>query len=450
MKQLWHRPDFLKLWGGETLSLFGSQVTVLALPLTAILTLHATPAQLGLLGAARYAPFLLVTIFVGVWVDHHRRRPILMGANLGRAILLGLIPLTVALGVLRIEYLYVIAFLVGVLQVFFDLAYRAFLPSLVPRDQLIQANSRLEASSSSAEIGGPALGGFLVQLLTAPFAILVDAASFLISLGSLLLIRAKEPGLVSAPNGGRRKLWDEIRSGLRYTFGNPSLRAIGLEAATYNLFETLILTLFMVYAVRQLGVSSSTLGLMLAAGSVGALLGSLVAQVIERRWGFGPTLIASMVLACTAFLLIPLVHGAIIPVVSILIVAFFLNGIGLSISSIQAVSLRQLITPDQLLGRVNASYLLVVYGAMPLGALLGGTLGSWLGLRTALLIGACCLPLALVWVVFSPLRRLRTLDHLIVSQEAAPSSETLAPSLEGAYSHAHHNKERARSVSNES
>ncbi len=277
-----HQPDFLKLWSGETVSLFGSQFTVLALPLTAVLTLHATPSQIGFLGAVRYAPFILVTVFAGVWVDTHRR-PILICSNLGRAILLVLVPLAASLHILRIEYMYIVAFFVGLLQVFFDLAYRAFLPSLVTREYLVEANSKLQPSASAAEIGGPGLGGLAVQLFTAPFAFLVDATSFLVSTASLVFIRQSEP--IPSSSNGRQKFWPLLSEGMRITFTNPTLRAIGLEAATYNPFGTLILTLFVVYAIRELLITATILGLILEIGSVGALLGSLFAQTIQRRFG---------------------------------------------------------------------------------------------------------------------------------------------------------------------
>ncbi len=408
--KLWQNPDFLKLWSGETVSLFGSQFTVLAFPLTAILTLHATLAQIGLLGAARYAPFILITVFAGVWVDTHKRRPILMYTNLGRAILLILVPLAALLHILRIEYMYIVAFFMGLCQVFFDLAYRAYLPSLVTREHLVDANSKLQASASAAEIGGPGLSGLAIQLITAPFALLVDAASFLVSTLSLLLIRKQEP--TPSLSRGRQKLWQQISEGIRITFTNSTLRAIGLEAATYNLFGTLILTLFVVYAVRELAIPTAILGLILGTGSVGALLGSLSAQTIQRRFGFGRTLISSMFLACLALLVLPFAHRTTPLVVSLLIAAFFINEVGVAISNVQVVSLRQTLTPDHLLGRVNASYLLVVYGATPIGALAGGLLGGLFGLRTALTVGVCCLPLALVWIVFSPIRTFHTIDHL--------------------------------------
>jgi MFS family permease len=235
--------DFLKLWAGETASLLGTQVTVLALPLVAVITLHASTGEVGVLNACRYAPFVLVILFAGVVVDRVRRRPTLMLANAGRALLIGLIPLAAAFDSLRVEYLYVVAFLVGVLTVFFDLAYQAYLPSLVERERLSEANTRLQASASAAELGGPGLGGLLVQVVTAPFALLVDAASFVVSIVSLATIETREP----KPESERRPpMLKAIRQGFRFTFGNRYLRAIAGEAATFNLFEQTILTVFVV------------------------------------------------------------------------------------------------------------------------------------------------------------------------------------------------------------
>jgi MFS family permease len=402
-------PAFFKLWVGETVSLFGSQITTLALPLTAVLTLQATPAQLGVLNAARYAPFLLVTLFAGVWVDRGRRRPVLVGANLGRMVLLLLIPLAAVSGLLRVEYLYVVAFLVGVLTVFFDLAYQSFLPSLVRREHLVWGNSRLQASASTAEIGGPGLGGVLVELVTAPFALLFDALSFLVSAISLALIRAPES--TPTPPADRGGLRAEIGEGLRVTFGNRYLRAIAGEAATFNLFEQAILTLFVLYATRELGMGAGVLGLTIATGGVGALVGSLVAGYAASRFGLGAALVGSMTLACVAPLLIPLTGGDLAVAVPLLLLAFLAYGIGLGISSVHAVSLRQAVTPDGLLGRMNASYRFLVYGAIPLGALFGGVLGETIGLRPALVVSVLGLLLALAWVFFSPVPGLRRIPE---------------------------------------
>jgi MFS family permease len=393
----------LKLWAGETISLFGTQVTVLALPLVAVLTLGASAGEVGMLNAARFAPFIGVTLLAGVIVDRARRRPILIRTNVGRTVLLAVIPVAAAFDALRIEYLYVIGFLVGVLTVFFDLAYQSYVPSLVNRTELTGANSKLQASASAAEVGGPGLGGVLVQVVTAPFAIVLDAVSFLVSALLIGRIRAAEP----APETTEQpRTVAAIRAGFAFTFKNPYLRPIAGEAATFNLFEQALMTVFVVYAIRSLGFSPAILGLVLSTGAVGALIGSLAAASASRRLGLGPTILAVMVVACTVPIAIPFVDGALF-----LALVFFVWNLAVAVSNVLVVSLRQAITPDRMLGRMNASYRFFTYGAIPLGALLGGTLAEATDLRTALLVSALGLLLALSWIVASPLRKLRKLPE---------------------------------------
>lgn len=412
---LWRNRDFLKLWGGETVSLFGSHITNLALPLAAALTLNASPAQMGVLNALRYLPFLLITLFAGVWVDRHRRRPILVAADIGRALLMGLIPLLALAGVLAMEHLYAIVFAAGALTVFFDLAYGAYLPSLVERANLVGANSRLQASASAAEVGGPGLAGILTQLVSAPFAILLDALSFVVSALSLWLIRKPEDR--PARPDERRDLAREIREGLRVTFGNRYLRAIAGEAATYNLFNTAMDTVFVLYATRRLGIGPGMLGLIVATGSAGALVGAALAGPLGRRLGSGPTILLGMIVGCAAPLLIPLVVDASPVGLGMLVAAYFVGGMAVAVTNVHVVSLRQTITPDHLLGRMTASYRTVIYGTLPIGAMIGGYVGSAFGLRAALFVGALGVLSAVLWVIFSPVPGLRDL-----SSAAAPAS----------------------------
>jgi MFS family permease len=398
--------DFAKLWAGEAISLLGTQVTVLALPLVAVITLHATAGELGVLNACRYAPFVLVTLVAGVAVDRLRRRMTMIFANAVRAFLIALIPVAAALGALRMEYLYGVAFAVGVFTVFFDLAYQAYLPALVERAQLTPANSRLQASASAAELGGPGLGGLLVQALTAPFALAVDAASYLISVLSLSSIEHREP----KPEPGEcPHLLPAIRSGFRFTLGNAYLRAIAGEAATFNLFEQTILTAFVVYAIRVLDFSPGLLGLIISTGAAGALVGSLLSRRLERRFGFGPACVGSMAVACVVPLLIALPVGGGWATALALMSVFFVWGLGVAVSNVLVVSIRQTITPDAMLGRMNASYRFFTYGAIPLGALLGGGLAGLIGLRATLLVGALGMLLAPGWLVLSPVWQLQVL-----------------------------------------
>jgi hypothetical protein len=398
--------DFLKLWGGETVSLFGTQVTVLALPLTAVLTLEASASELGLLNAARFAPFIAVILFAGVWIDHRRRRPILIQTNVGRALLIALVPAAAFLDILRLELLYAVGFLVGVLTVFFDVAYPSYLPSLIGRSQLTAGNSRLEASRSAAEVGGPGVGGLLVQLVTAPFALLIDAFSFLFSAIVLSTIRAQEPEPATIE---RSPAWAAIREGFRFTFANRYLRPIAGEAATFNLFEQTIMTIFVIYAVRELDLSAGLLGLIISIGAVGALIGAVVARYPERRFGLGPTIVGSMLIGCTVPLALPLITGSKPLIVPLFGLTFFVWGLAIAVSNVHVVSLRQASTPDDLLGRMNASYRFFTYGAIPIGALSGGFLGEALGLRETLFVGSGGLLLALLWILASDVPRLREL-----------------------------------------
>jgi len=398
--------DFLKLWLGETISLFGTQVSVLALPLTAILVLGATPEQLGLLGAAEFSPFLVVTLVAGAWIDRRRKRPVLVAANLLRALLLGLVPVLGLAHALRIEHLYAIAFLTGILTVGFDIAYQSYVPALVPRHRLAEANGRLQGSASAAQIGGPGLGGILVQLLSAPLAVAMDALSYLASVVALLLIRTTESRPAPSDVGLRR----QIRDGLGATFGNPYLRALTGAAACFNLFEQLTLTTFLLYATRRLSLSAGLLGAIIAFGGAGALLGSLLAARVGGRLGSGRTMVGGLTLSCLAFIALPLAGGPGALTLVLLVTGFTLHGVGLGLFNVQLISLRQVITPAQLLARVTASYRLAAYGTIPLGALLAGLLGAAIGLRATLAVGAGGIVLAIAWLACSPIPRLARVD----------------------------------------
>lgn len=405
---LWRNRDFVRFWAGETVSLVGSQITALALPFMAVLVLDASPAQMGLLGALGFLPFLLVTLPAGAWIDRHDRRPVLIVANLGRGALLATIPIAALLGALRMEFLYLIAFAVGVLTVAFEVAYLAYVPTLVARERLTTANGRLLASASAAEMGGPGLAGLLISLIGAPLALAVDAVSYVVSAISLIGISRKER-LPPPDKLGRRDFIAEIREGLRITFGSPLLRAVAAEAATYNGLYQVIEVLVLLYFTRELGLDPATIGLLFAVGAVGALLGSLAAARLAERFGLGRAIVGSMVLGCGAPLLLPFAGGP--PIVATVIIgaSFFLGGFGVAVSNVHVVSIRQTATPDRLLGRMNASYRTVVYGVIPLGALVGGVLGELIGLRTTLAVAAVGLVFAPFWVLRSPIPRMQRL-----------------------------------------
>ena len=415
---LWREPDFLKLWAGETISLLGTQVSSLAIPLTAIALLNVGPNQLGLLRAAEFLPFIVLTLLAGTWADRHRRRPLMVAANLLRAALLLAVPLLAWTDRLELWHLYGIVALVGVGAVFFDLSYLSYLPSLVRREHLVEGNSKLAVSASVAEVGGPGLAGLLVQALTAPIAILVDAASYLASAASLLTIRTREPEPARAGRTGLRHLRSEIAEGLRVVLANRYLRAIAGEAFTYNLFVQFTETLFLLYAVEQLRYQPGAVGLILSGAAVGGLLGSVLAPRVVGRAGFGPTFLWSTALACVAPVLVPLASGP-RPLVTFLVGAsFFIGGAGITVAVVASTSLRQSLTPDRLLGRMNATMRLASYTAIPLGSLLAGFLGSAIGLRPALLIGAAGFALPVLCILISPIPGLRDLKE--APQEVPP------------------------------
>jgi MFS family permease len=402
---LWRHHEYLKFWAGQTISVFGSAITGLALPLTAVSILNATPSQMGILSAAATLPFLLVGLFGGVWVDRSRRRPILLSADVARALLVGSIPLAMVLGFLRIELLYVVEFLVGVATVFFDISYQSFLPVLVGREHLVEGNSKMEVSSSAAAIAGPGLAGVLIRFLGAPFAIALDAVSFVISAASLAWIHTPEP--VPVVPAKRPGVWREISEGLHVVFDNRLLWHIAGCTATNNLFSSMVGAVYVLYLSRQLGLTPETLGLIFAAGAPGFLIGALIAQRWAERLGVGPAIITASVLGSLAALLVPFARGPRPVLVGMLMLAGFLMGIGNVVYNVTQVSLRQAITPGRLLGRMNASMRFLVWGTLPLGSLIGGALGQTIGVHQTLIVGAAGGLPAVLWVLFSPLRTLK-------------------------------------------
>ena len=401
-RSLWRHADFMKLWGAETASQLGTQVSLLALPLLAISVLHATTFQVGALAAVETAPFLLVGLPAGAIVDRLRRRPVLIAGDLGRAALLLSIPIAHHFDQLTMAQLYVVGFLTGVLTVFFDVAYQSYLPALVERDQLVDGNGKLEISRSGAQIAGPGIGGVLIEWLTAPVAVFVDAVSFAASGLAIGAIRRDEPRIERPAE--HTPLRTEIVEGLRYVLGHPLLRSIAGSTATFNLFGSMMGAVLVVYMVRVLEFRPGVIGLILTVGNLGFLLGALLAAPAAKRFGLGPTIVASSALGAGE-LLVPLATGR--AAAAYIIAAMVVIGIGVPVYNINQVSLRQAITPDRLQGRMNATMRFMVWGTMPIGALVGGALGSAIGLRPTLWVAAIGVSLAFLWVFFSPVRSLR-------------------------------------------
>jgi MFS family permease len=413
---LWRNREFLKFWGGQTISVLGSAVTGLALPLTAVNTLNASSAQMGLLNAAGMLPFLLVALFAGAWIDRHRRRPVMLLANLGRAAILGLIPICALLGLLRMELLYAITFVVGVLAVFFDVAYMAFLPALVKRENLVEGNSKLEISNSAASIAGPGAAGWLIQMVTAPFAILIDAVSFLVSALTLGWIQVEEPQPIPAIKG-QGQLWHEIREGLDVIFSSRVLWSIAGCTGTTNFFIGILTSIFVFYMSRDLNLTPAQIGLIFVMGAPGALASSLIAARLTQRFGLGPTIIASSLASGLTGLLILAARGQGLRVIGLLALQGFLMGFCVTLYDINQVSLRQTITPDRLLGRMNASMRFLVWGTLPLGALASSAFSTLFGVFPTLVIGVLGSLFPWLWVFFSPVRHLRALPDSIRAQE---------------------------------
>ncbi len=406
---LWRHSDFLKLWSAETISQVGSQVSGLAIPLVAIITLHASAFQVALLSVVEFLPFILVSLPAGVWVDRLRRRPILIIGDLGRAALLASIPIAYAFDALTIGQLYVVGFAVGVLTVFFDVAYQSYLPSLVARDQLVDGNSKLEISRSGAQLAGPALAGALIQALKAPMAVLVDALSFVASGLFVLGIRKDEELPERTAHTAERRspfagMRGELSEGLRYVFGHRYLRWIAASTATFNFCGNVMGAIFLVYAVRSLDLTPGQIGLIFAIGNIGYLIGALTSNRIAARLGIGPTIVVGAAMGMAA-LLVPL--APMTGPIPFLIASQMIIGFGLPVYNVTQVSYRQAITPERLQGRMNSVMRFIVWGVIPLGNLLGGVIATTIDLRAAIWVGAIGMSLAVLPVLLSPVRTLR-------------------------------------------
>jgi MFS family permease len=399
--------DFLKLWGGQSIWMVGTQVSLLAIPLTAVITLDASAAQMGLLAAVQQAPWLLVGLFAGAWVDRLRRRPVIIVTALGSALLLSSIPAVALLGLLTLWQLYIVGFLTGTLLVFFYVAYQSYLPSLVPRGQLPAANSRLEASRSLAQIAGPSAGGVLVHLLTAPIAVAFQAVSMVVSAVLFGVIRREEP---PPEPRERRGVWKDIAEGMGVVVREPLQRVIAGSGMVITFFWAAQDAIFVLYATRELEVSPALLGIILAAGAPGGLLGAVLAAKAARRFGEGRTLLWAYFLDSVSFLVIPfagIIPGPEAAAAAVLIFSKFIFGIGAITYGVNGISLIQAITPSRLLGRVHATRRFFIQGSMPLGALLGGFLGETLGLAPTILVAAVGSFSGTLWVFLSPLKDAR-------------------------------------------
>lgn len=397
-------PDFRAFWIGQTISVIGDQVTVVALPLVAVLVLKADPAQMGLLTAATLIPHLLFSLPAGVWLDRvHRRRRLMIASDFGRAVLGLTIPAAWLLHVLTLEQLFVVGFLAGSLTVVFDILWATIFVSVAPRERYVEGNTLLSGSRSIAVVVGPSIAGGLVQALGAPIAIVVDSVSFIASAISLRFVHS--PEVPAEPD--ETPLRERLMVGLRFIARDPIMRATILSAAWINFFNFGFAALFLLYATRELGVPPALLGLVLGAGAVGGVVGAVIAAAVGRRIGLGPAFLLGCLLFPAPLILVPLATGPLPLVLAFLFMAEFGGGIGVMILDINIGAAILARTPDRIRNRVMGSFRFINYGIRPIGALVGGFLGSVIGVRETLFVVTIAAVLGFVWLIGTPVIGMR-------------------------------------------
>jgi MFS family permease len=446
-RSLWRNRDFSKLWVASTISLFGTQISQLAIPVIAVLILNAPPFEVALLGTFEFLPFLLFTLPAGVWVDRLPRRRILIGGDVGRAALLATIPVAYAFHALTIWQLYVVGFLMGICTVFFDVADQSYLPTVLEREELVDGNGKLQAAFSTAQLLGPPAGGGVVALLTAPFAVIFDAISYVISAVLIFTIRRPEkPAAASArpaaaaaeesfesPSGAasvaaessvareteaeRPNVRREVAEGLRFVLGHRYLRNIAATTGSSNLFSNILFAIFPVYVYVNLSLTPGTVGLIGGGFGAGALLGAFIAGRAGERLGIGHAIVISIVVGALGSLVMPIAsHDNALWLIG---GGGFLGGIGQVVYNVNQVSLRQAITPEPLLGRMNATMRFLVWGTIPIGQVIGGLIATVFGTHVAIWVGAVGGLFAFLPVFFSPVRSLQRIpEPEVVAQPA--------------------------------
>lgn len=403
---LWRHADFFKLWTAYTLASLSSTITTLALPLIASLTLHASPFEMGLLGTAATLPNLIVGLFAGAWADRVKRRPTLVAAHSVRALLLITIPSALSLDVLSIWQLYGVLFLFGTCTTFFDVAQVTYLPSLVGKAHLLRANSQLAASSSAMMAVGPGLAGVLIQLVTAPLAILADASTLLVA--AVLVTKIKMPEADLEPVR-QKNIWHSISEGLRPLYTHPLLRSVAGSSMIYLFFRSIMLAVDLLFATRILGLSPLALGVVFGVGGLGAVLGASVAARLTNTFGLGVTMISANLAGSLSLLLVPLASALPEAAIYLLCIAQSVSQFMGAVFYVNQTSLLQSLAPKNLLGRMVASHRFLTMGIIPIGSLIGGLLGEAFGIQTTLIIGALGMLLPAVWLWLSPLRSVRDL-----------------------------------------
>jgi MFS family permease len=387
--RLWRNANFMRLWVGQTISEAGTQVSALAVPTVAILLLHASPFQVGLLTALEFLPFPVLGLVAGVYADRLKRRPLMIASDLGRMVALLTIPVAFSFGVLTIEQLYVVGLVVGVFNVFFGISYQSYLPALIDRADLVEGNSKLEVSRSTAQLAGPAIAGFAIQAIGAARAIYLDAASYLVSAASLWLIKKPEPQPAPATASGRTGFWHEMWEGIQVVIHNPTLWKIAGCTATANLGSNMAFAVELIFMYRYLHLAPGLVGIVFAVGAVGGLLGAIATSAVVKRLGVGVTLLVS-ILGGSLLMATPLAAQTNAPV--------FLGAL------FTQVSLRQAITPDRVQGRMNATMRTIVWGTIPIGSVVGGILGTVIGVVPTIVLGGFIALLAAGWILAGPIR----------------------------------------------
>lgn len=403
---LWRQRDFLNVWAAETISVFGSQFYMIAMPLAAVIVLDATAFEMGLLFAIEMLPFLLFGLLAGVLADRKRRRSIMIVSDFARAAILAAIPITWYLDMLSWTVMFGVAFLAGMFTAFFDIAYQAYLPVLVKRSLLLDANSKLETSRASSQVAGPSIAGIVVDAIGAPFAIAANSVSFLGSAAFLLRVKKKE---IVEEVETKKSVISEIREGLHIVFSNKMLRGIAGCTATANLFGSMSFAIVVLFMEDSLALSPTSIGLVFAAGSIGAIVGAVTSSRITSSIGLGKTIIVSNILSGLPLVLMIFAYPG--NALIILMPLMFANGILMVLYNVNQISLRQSITPERLQGKMNATMRFLVWGVFPIGGIMGGLLGDVLGLRTILLISGVGTTLSFLWVYLSPVMKVQSISE---------------------------------------
>jgi len=426
--QLLRDRAFRRYWSGQTISMFGDQISSIALPLVAVLVLNANPAQMGFLAALVWLPSLLFGLHAGAWVDRRgHRRATMICADLGRAVLLASIPVSFALDVLTIWQLYGVAFGVGVLSVLFTVSDPTLFVSIVPDDQYVEGNSLIYGSRALSFVGGPSVGGALVQFLTAPFAVLADAASFLGSAFFLARIHPNEPPAAEPGKG-------TLTAGARFIKNSPIVRASLLAVSVINFFNFVFWALFILYATRYLHVVPGQLGLVLGIGAIGGVLGAVLTKRLVNRLGVGRVYTISCLVFTAPLLLVPLAAGPRPVILAMLMAAEFVAGFGVMVLDISVGAIFSAVIPDDLRSRVSGAFQAVNYGTRPLGALVGGFLGTLIGPRPTLWVAAIggMIGFVLLLPTQLPAFRMPTGSPTPTTDDAAPATAAATPATDGA------------------